>query len=337
MEPDQRRVRLAAMHLDRRVASLALLVVIVVIAAGCAVSPASTGGEGSGGPGTAPPGATPTATASPTASAASVSAAVAKYRLIDAVGTPFFCDPDSYPVARADEAQLAASRFPSIRADVQTFDAIAARLGLDPHGTLDLAEQLLVYRQWKLLRAIDLTPVAAGWSFDVAVAGPATPDHGQRITGTVSADGSVHVTARDPSGILTCPICLARGTTIATPGGPVPVESLRLGDPVWTFDGAGQRIPGRVIALGSTPVPTSHRVVRLRLADGRTLFASPGHPLLDGRSLGSLRPGDMVDGTAVVSADLIPYAGGATFDLLASGPTGGYLADGIPLSSTIGR
>jgi hypothetical protein len=63
--------------------------------------------------------------------------------------------------------------------------------------------------------------------------------------------------------------------------------------------------------------------------------ASQGHPLADGRRLGELRVGDLVDSSRVVEADQIPYSGVETFDLVASGPTGAYLAGGIPLGSTI--
>jgi hypothetical protein len=94
---------------------------------------------------------------------------------------------------------------------------------------------------------------------------------------------------------------------------------------------------GTVIALGSTAVPPDHRVVRLVLVDGRAVTASPGHPLADGRSLGELKAGDVVDGSRVVDAELIPYAGASTFDLVASGETGAYFAGGIPLGSTLRR
>ena len=60
------------------------------------------------------------------------------------------------------------------------------------------------------------------------------------------------------------------------------------------------------------------------------LQASPGHPLADGRLLGTIVAGDSVDGATVTSATLEPYDGGFTYDLLPDGPTGVYLADGIP-------
>jgi hypothetical protein len=51
--------------------------------------------------------------------------------------------------------------------------------------------------------------------------------------------------------------------------------------------------------------------------------------------VGDLRSGDPVDGATVVSADLEAYDGGATFDLLPSGPTATYWANGILLASTL--
>jgi len=38
-----------------------------------------------------------------------------------------------------------------------------------------------------------------------------------------------------------------------------------------------------------------------------------------------------------VAADLEHYAGGQTFDLLPAGETGTYIADGVPLVSTLTR
>jgi hypothetical protein len=106
---------------------------------------------------------------------------------------------------------------------------------------------------------------------------------------------------------------------------------------VWTADLSGARTAAVVSLVGSMTAPADHTVVHLMLADGRELFASPGHPLADGRPLGSIMRGDLVDGAVVVGADRVPYGSGTTFDLLPSGPTGVYWAAGIPLASTLGR
>ena len=55
----------------------------------------------------------------------------------------------------------------------------------------------------------------------------------------------------------------ARARCIDTPTGPVAVEDLRLGDPIWTLDADGRRVAGTVIALGSTTAPADHHVIRL--------------------------------------------------------------------------
>jgi hypothetical protein len=73
----------------------------------------------------------------------------------------------------------------------------------------------------------------------------------------------------------------------------------------------------------------------LVLDDGRTVRASPDHRLADGRPLGTIRAGDQVDRATVVQAALEPYDGGQTFDLLPSGPSSAYWADGILLRSTL--
>lgn len=256
-----------------------------------------------------------------------------RYALVDGLGRPLFCDPDFYPVARADEGQLAAERFPAIRADATAYAAITAHLKIDPAAPSP--DQILaIYREWKMLNAVVLTPVGDGFGFDfIAATRPAAKD-GWHVTGSIAADGSINLKGKDPSGQPPCPICLARGTRIATPSGDVAVEDVVVGMTVWTSNRAGRRIVGRVVAVGSTPVSATHRVVHLVLNDGRMLDVSSGHRLPDRRPLGDLRPGDVVDGARVVSADLVPYRGGATFDLT-SGPAGTYGANGILLASTL--
>jgi hypothetical protein len=76
-------------------------------------------------------------------------------------------------------------------------------------------------------------------------------------------------------------------------------------------------------------------MVHLVLDDGRELFVSPGHPTIDGRTVGELVSGEMYNGAFVISAEHVLYNEGATFDLLPSGDTGFYWADGILVGSTL--
>jgi hypothetical protein len=297
------------------------------------VVPASTPGQTFSTPTRAP---RPTATLRPTVAPLQVVAL--RYLLVGQFGRPIFCDPDFYPVARSDEAELASQRLPAIRDDRSTYLAITARLGMDSStaATPSSDQVLAIYREWKMLAALVLEPSGDGYRFDHVAAATSDGTAGWHVVGTIDAAGTVTIERRDPSGPPPCPICLSRGTLIATPNGPVAVEEIRTGLTVWTADASGLRVVGWVVLAGSTPVPPTHRVVDLRLADGRTVRASAGHPLPDGRPLGVLRRGDLVDGARVASATLVPYAGGATFDLLPSGTTGIYWADGIPLASTLG-
>ena len=258
-----------------------------------------------------------------------------RYRLVDQIGRPLFCDPDYYPVARADEADLAVARYPEIRADRDTYAAITAHLHVDGSADPSRDQKLAIYRQWKMLHALMLPMNGGHYAFDYIAADAPDATSGSHVTGTIDASGAIGIATREPSGPPMCPICLARGTRIDTPTGSVAVEDLRVGMAVWSSDGAGGRVAVSVLATGSTPVPSTHRVVHLVLADGRVLDISPGHPLADGRRVGSVRAGDLVDGALVLSADLLPYVGGATFDLLPGGPTDTYWANGILVRSTL--
>ncbi|MFL5797315.1 MAG: Hint domain-containing protein [Actinomycetota bacterium] len=131
------------------------------------------------------------------------------------------------------------------------------------------------------------------------------------------------------------PVCLARGTLIATPHGPVRVQDIRLGMTVWSTDRRGRRIRARIVATGRTPVPPTVRIVRLHLVDGRTVWVSPGHPTPDGRPISSLRPGDRLDGVRVISVRRVRYRGMLTYDVLPAGPTSTYFANGVLLGSTL--
>ncbi len=256
-----------------------------------------------------------------------------KYRVMDEAGRPWFCDPDFYPIARADERDQAQQRLPEIQKDAETFSAIVAHLGLiAPPYTLD--QQLAIYQDWKSLNALQLQSVTAGvWGF--AYLAQRTAGTGERVDGRVQGDGRVTILTRTSAGRPNCPICLARGTRIATPSGDVPVEELREGDVVWTLDGRGIRVAAPLVAVGSTPVPATHEVVQLVLDDDRVVRVSPAHPTADGRRVGDLTAGDTLDGAHVASAARVRYDEGATFDVLPAGATGAYWANGVLLGSTL--
>jgi len=132
-----------------------------------------------------------------------------------------------------------------------------------------------------------------------------------------------------------CPICLAKDTRIGAPGEDLLVQDLKVGDRVWSMDRDGKKIASRVSAVGRTPVPETHRVVHLVLADGRELWVSPDHPTASGLRVGDLRVGERYDGSVVASAELVPYWSDATYDLLPDSGTGLYWADGILMGSTL--
>lgn len=321
---DRRRLRATA-------TSLAIVLPLLLAACGVADGPTIT-------PTPSPsPGGTPSPSPSP---GATLTAPELKLRLLASFGSLWYCDPDEFPVAHGDEATLAAERLPEIRDDVAAWAAITGALGFDPNeATLPPDQVLAIYRTWKVLGAIELTPVGGGFGFD-ELFGPkdVAGQVGEHVTGTIDDVGAITMGLREVAGPPNCPICLARGTTILVRGGSVAVERLTAGSTVWTLDAVGRRVEGTVLAVASTPVSASHRVVRLVLSDGRSVDASPGHPLADGRLLGALREGDLVDGARVVSADLVAYDGGRTFDLRVSGATGVYFAgDGIPLATTMTR
>jgi hypothetical protein len=113
------------------------------------------------------------------------------------------------------------------------------------------------------------------------------------------------------------------------------VTDLKLGEAVWTQATGGGRLAARVAAIGSVAFPLGHDAIRIELSDGRAVTASAGHPTADGRKVGELRAGDRLDGATVAAATVVHLDDGATYDLLPSGPTGTYWADGVLLGSTL--
>jgi len=261
-----------------------------------------------------------------------------KYRLLGEFPDFFYCDPDFYPVARGDEMDLARQRFPELQANQEEFQAILTQNGLAGLTTFTGEQILLIYREHKKLAAILFEPAGSSYRFQIQVA-KTEGSEGQVITGLIDGQGTITVQQNTP-GIATCPICLAVGTLIDSPGGPIPVQDLRVGMVVWSLNRAGERVEQPILDSSKTIVPDGHRVVHLLLDDGRELLVSPGHPLAEGTAsaatIGRLQEGDRLDGALVLSVERVPYSGHFTYDLLPQGETGFYWSNGILLASTLG-
>ena len=132
-----------------------------------------------------------------------------------------------------------------------------------------------------------------------------------------------------------CPICLASNTRIATEGGEVNVKNIKIGMSVWSLDRAGNQILSKVIKVSRTATPATHKVMRLLLADSREVWASPNHPTANGLKIYELAAGMSYSGSEIISAKLVPYLNGFTYDLLPDSETGYYFGNGIPLGSTL--
>ena len=159
-----------------------------------------------------------------------------KYLLLDHYGEGqfFYCDPDYYPVGRGDEAERAVTIFPEIQNETDVFSAIIARKGLQPPYTNET--KLLIYREYKKLRAIPLAPATGDtYTFSLQIG---TRGEGHRVSGIIRSDGTI-LEERSEQAVLTCPICLSGDTWIDTPAGPVRVKEMQAGTLVWTLDTDG--------------------------------------------------------------------------------------------------
>jgi hypothetical protein len=75
--------------------------------------------------------------------------------------------------------------------------------------------------------------------------------------------------------------------------------------------------------------------MRIGLDNGAILEISEKHPTADGRAFAALSVGTLLDGIAVVSSELVPYAHPLTYDILPASETGAYFAGGALIGSTL--
>jgi hypothetical protein len=132
-----------------------------------------------------------------------------------------------------------------------------------------------------------------------------------------------------------CPICLSEDTLIDTPSGSIKVTELQEGMDVYTQDEFGKKITGKILKTGKTMVHQFDMMVHVVLDDSRELYVSFNHPLADGKLAGDLLEGQILDGSKIKIIEYVEYAGTHTYDILPSGPTGFYWADGILMKSTL--
>lgn len=132
-----------------------------------------------------------------------------------------------------------------------------------------------------------------------------------------------------------CPICLSENTEIYTPNGPINVEKLKEGMTVWTQDHYGNKQTATILKTGKTLVFSDHKMIHVVLDDKRELYVSPNHPTADGRLFGELSVGEILNDSKIRSVEQISYNGTYTYDILPSGQTGFYWANGILVKSTL--
>jgi hypothetical protein len=252
-----------------------------------------------------------------------LSQAELKYRLIDQLGKALVCGGMPYPF-EPDSA------YPKIVADVPTYEAILRHTRIRPI-LLDERDITRVYVEWLGLSRIKLRLGPLLYSFEFV---RADGFRGSAFAGDIDWLG--HVWDVHPAaGVYACAICLSPDTVIATPSGDVPVTQVKPGMRVWTAAASGARIDAIVQRTADRVVGADAQLVRLVLADGRTLDVSAGHRTADGRLIGQLKPGDELDGSRVASRSTVAGLAGETFDLLPDGPTATYWANGVLLRSTL--
>lgn len=160
-------------------------------------------------------------------------------------------------------------------------------------------------------------------------------DDGRLATpcGPIGGGACENATCRGEDGRCFPCRCLAADVRIDTPEGELPVSAIEAGTIVWSMH-EGERRAVRVIRAARAAVPDDHLVYRVRLADGREVRLSEGHPFANGARPEELAIGASLDASTVIEASRVRYDDAFTYDLLPESDSGAYWANGILVRST---
>lgn len=259
----------------------------------------------------------------------------AKYRLINYFGDVFYCDPDIYPVQREISPEEFAKRYSAIEQSTEEFQAILKHNNLVGISSLSDAQKRIVYNEHKKLGAISLEPSGEEFKFKIVIpVATVAKTTGDLVEGSINSGGAISISKKE-SILTSCPRCLQGDARISTPLGEIAIRDLQKGMPVWTIDSTGQRRATVILLTVRRSIVPNASLVHMRLDDGRELIVSPGHPTVAGRPIGNLFVGDILDGGRIVFIETTPATETSTFDILPSGETGAYWANGILLKSTL--
>ena len=310
-------------HMNQKGFVNIVLVVIIVALAGAGIYFVSTRQIT---PSTAIPSPSPTPISKSTAQ---LTPTELKYFLEDKFGKATFCGPSVEP---PDSEDRLLKQFPTVAANTEEIPIILKHTDIIDTGSWTDSDKLTIVREHNRLSAISLEAFNSNYKFSIR---SHSQDKEELISeGFITQSGSITTTKQEPY-TYGCPICLAENTLIDTPFGVMAIQDLQKGMPIWTMNNSGLRVPAKILETVRTQVPSTHRVTHLTLDDGRELFISPGHPTGDGRTIGDLFVGDSLDGGRVITVENILYQKDFTYDILPSGETGLYWANGILTGSTL--
>jgi hypothetical protein len=97
------------------------------------------------------------------------------------------------------------------------------------------------------------------------------------------------------------PNCLSCDTLISTPEGNIRVSDLRTGMVIFTLDMAGNKVIEPVELVMKLSGAEGYDLRHIVLTDGRELIVSGTHPTAEYGRIADFCPGDMLDGSMIVS------------------------------------